>query len=40
MKVKLAVFDLDGTLACVGEPVLEKNVELLKKIRETGCRVA
>ena len=36
----LVVFDLDGTLAKVGESATEETVTLLRKIRETGARIA
>ncbi len=38
--MKLVVFDLDGTLAKVGEATEAENVALLHKIRETGARIA
>ena len=36
----LVVFDLDGTLAKVGEATEEENVALLHRIRATGARIA
>lgn len=36
----LVVFDLDGTLAKVGEAATEETVTLLHKIRQTGARIA
>lgn len=39
-KVKLAVFDLDGTLAPIGKPIESKNVALLKEIENKGIRIA
>ena len=38
--IKLAVFDLDGTLAELGEWIQPENVALLKKLEERGIRVA
>lgn len=36
----LIVFDLDGTLAKVGEAATEETVTLLHKIRQTGAKIA
>ena len=36
----LVVFDLDGTLAKVGQASTEETVNLLHKIRESGARIA
>ena len=38
--VKLAVFDLDGTLAEIGKPVLADSVQKLKEIEEKGVTIA
>lgn len=38
--IKLVVFDIDGTLAGVGEPIREEHVSLLKRIEDAGCTVA
>lgn len=38
--IKMAVFDIDNTLAFVGRPILEKNVELLKRIEDSGVKIA
>lgn len=40
MMIKLIVFDLDGTLAEFGKGMLDSNIELLKKIEDTGVNVA
>lgn len=40
MSVRLIVFDLDGTLAKVGEPILFENVESLKRLEDEGIRIA
>lgn len=37
--IKLAVFDLDGTLALVGKPIPKKCVKLLKSIEDKGVRI-
>lgn len=37
--IKLAVFDLDGTLALVGRPIPDKCVKLLKIIEDKGVRI-
>lgn len=37
---KLVVFDLDDTLAAVGEPALVETIELLRKIEKTGINIA
>ena len=37
--IKMAVFDIDDTLAFVGQPILKKNVALLKKIENSGIRI-
>lgn len=36
----MAVFDIDDTLAFVGQPILEKNVKLLKEIEDAGVVIA
>ena len=38
--IKLLAFDLDGTLAEVGKGILEKDIEILKKIEENGIKIA
>lgn len=38
--IKLAVFDLDGTLADLGKGIPEANVRLLKKLEAMGVRIA
>ena len=38
--LKLAVFDLDGTLAATGKAVEPDTVELLRKLEEQGVRIA
>ena len=40
MKKRLVVFDLDGTLAPVGEGMAPEDVKLLKKIEECGVKLA
>lgn len=40
MNIKLAVFDLDDTLAYVGKPITQKNVKLLKEIESRGIKIA
>ena len=37
--IKLVAFDIDGTLAEVGCPILDKNVILLRKIEEKGVKI-
>lgn len=39
-RVKLVVFDLDGTLAEIGKPILPKNIEMLKAMEEQGGIIA
>lgn len=38
--LKLAIFDLDETLAVTGQAMLQENVELLKKLEDSGVRIA
>ena len=38
--LKLAVFDLDGTLAELGKGILPKDIELLKDLEDSGVRIA
>lgn len=38
--VKIVIFDLDSTLAPIGMPVGEEELTLLRKIEETGVRIA
>lgn len=38
--MKLAVFDLDGTLAELGRGILPRDIELLKEIENAGVRIA
>ena len=38
--IKMTVFDIDDTLAFVGQPILEKNVKLLKEIEDAGIIIA
>ena len=38
--IKLVVFDLDGTLAELGQGVTPENLALLKKLEATGVRIA
>lgn len=38
--IRLAIFDLDGTLAPVGKPINSKCVKFLKKIENKGIRIA
>lgn len=38
--IKMAVFDIDDTLAFVGQPILDENVKLLKEIEEAGIKIA
>ena len=38
--IKLAVFDLDNTLAKLGEGIKRADIELLKKIEEKGVQIA
>lgn len=37
--IKLAVFDLDGTLAPVGKPISERSIKKLKRIEDNGVRI-
>ncbi len=37
--IKLAAFDIDGTLAEVGRPILDQDVLLLKEIEARGVRI-
>lgn len=37
--IKLVAFDIDGTLAEVGCPIMDKNVILLKKIEAKGVKI-
>ena len=38
--IRLAVFDLDGTLAPLGKPVAPETVALLHQLENTGVRIA
>lgn len=38
--LRLVIFDLDGTLAGVGQAMLQENVELLKLIEDRGAQIA
>lgn len=38
--IKLIVFDLDGTLAELGKGILTENIEMLRKMEESGVTVA
>ena len=38
--IKLAVFDLDDTLAPVGRGIAPQNLELLKQLEDSGVRIA
>lgn len=38
--LKLAVFDLDGTLTELGKGILPKDIELLKELEDSGVRIA
>lgn len=40
MQTKLIVFDLDGTLAKIGGPILEDDVRRLKELEMKGIRIA
>jgi len=37
---KLIVFDLDGTLAALGKGILPEDLALLRRLEETGARIA
>lgn len=37
--LKLAVFDLDGTLAELGKGILQEDIELLKQLEKIGVRI-
>lgn len=37
--LKLAIFDLDGTLAPIGAPISEESLRLLKRIEDNGVRI-
>lgn len=37
--IKLVAFDIDGTLADIGRPILDEDVVLLKKIEEKGVKI-
>ena len=38
--IKLIVFDLDGTLAQLGNGIEPQNLELLRQLEEAGARIA
>lgn len=38
--IKLVAFDLDGTLAKIGEPISKKTIALLKELEENGITIA
>lgn len=40
MRKRLVVFDLDGTLAPVGQSMSQENVQLLNKISDRGMKIA
>ena len=40
MKKRLVVFDLDGTLAPLGQGVEQKDLDILKKLNECGVKLA
>ena len=40
MRKRLVVFDLDGTLAPVGQGMSQENVDLVKKIADSGVKIA
>ena len=37
--IKMAAFDIDGTLAEVGRPIKDEDVVLLKEIEEKGVKI-
>ncbi len=40
LRKRLVVFDLDGTLAPIGQGMSQENIDLLKKISEKGMKIA